>query len=98
IADRRAPARRLEAEHRRVRRQASRALDRLLAPESCTPEGARVRRELAAAERDQEFYRRADLWLADIGRALAYADPDETLARLATATRALGAEQTRKIA
>lgn len=86
IPDRRTPAHRVDLERRRVRRQASRELDQAL-----TPEGARVRRVLADAERDQEFYRLAGAWLADISRALDYAEPDEVLRRAEAMTAALRA-------
>lgn len=94
--DRRTPAQRLEAERRRTCRQASRALDRQLAAHAA--ESARVRRELDTAERNQEFDRVARLWLADIERALDYADQDEIRARIGAMDAALGRVQNRSVA
>ncbi|GGL09712.1 hypothetical protein [Nocardia jinanensis] len=99
VPDARPAERRLEAERRRTCRQASRALDRMLVDETAySPDGARVRRVLDTAERDQEFYRLAGAWLADINRALSYADPDEIRARVDAMAAALRRTQSRSVA
>lgn len=96
IPDHRSPVQRLEAERRRTRRQAARVLDRQLAAHGV--ESARVRRVLETAEREQEFYRLAGVWLADLTRALEYVESGEFLARVETMAAALGRVQNRSVA
>ncbi|WP_280201590.1 hypothetical protein [Nocardia cyriacigeorgica] len=98
LPDRRTAERRVDAEHRRGRRQATTALDRRLAepmPDAWPAAGygaycpTRAARYLERVETEQRFTDTAAAYLSDALQAVDWADAAEVLRRVETAAEVL---------